>query len=118
VSDLPHAARRQRIWVVLSVLLATPPDTDAPFDQMFRKVIGRLFDQRMRDHDHLIDVFKRHNAEVRRRVPPHRLLAYEVAQGWEPLCRFLDVPIPTTPMPKTNTTEEFGRRAASPQRAD
>jgi hypothetical protein len=41
---------------------------------MFRKVIGRLFDQRMRDHDHVIDVFLRHNAEVRRRIRPDRLL--------------------------------------------
>jgi hypothetical protein len=90
---------------------ATPPDTDAPFDQMFRKVIGRLFDQRMRDHDHVIDVFNRHNAEVRRRIPPHRLLVYEVARGWEPLCRFLGVPVPAIPMPKTNTSEEFGNRA-------
>ena len=90
--------------------LATPPDTDAPFDQMFRKVIGRLFDQRMREHDHVIDVFLRHNAEVKRRIPPDRLLIYEVAQGWEPLCRFLGVPVPSTPTPKTNTTEEFGHR--------
>src|SRR5262245_37587709 len=92
---------------------ATPPDTDVPFDQMFRKVIGRLFDHRMREHDHVIDVYLRHNAAVRRRIPPDRLLVYEVAQGWEPLCRFLDVPVPSTPMPKTNTTEKFGHRLAS-----
>lgn len=88
---------------------ATPPDTDAPFDRMYRAVIGRLFDQRMRDHDHVIDVFRQHNAEVRRRIPPDRLLVYEIDQGWEPLCRFLDVAVPTTPLPKTNTTEEFGQ---------
>jgi Sulfotransferase domain len=88
---------------------ATPLDTAAPFDQMFRKVIARLFDYRMRDHDHVIDVFARHNAEVRRRIAPDRLLVYEVAQGWEPLCRFLGVAVPSTPMPKTNSTEEFGR---------
>jgi len=87
---------------------ATPPDTDVPFDRMFRKVIGRLFDNRMRDHDKVIEVFNRHNAEVRRRIPPHRLLVYQVEQGWEPLCRFLGVATPTIPMPKMNTTEEFG----------
>jgi hypothetical protein len=89
---------------------ATPPDTDAPFDQLFRKTIGRLFDQRMRDHDHVIEVFNAHNAEVRRRVDPQRLLVYQVEQGWEPLCHFLGAPVPPTPMSKTNTTEEFGRR--------
>jgi hypothetical protein len=94
---------------------AVPPDTDAPFDQLFRKVIGRLFDQRMRDHDHVIDVFKRHNAEVRQRIPSDRLLVYEVAQGWEPLCRFLGVAVPETPMPKTNSTDEFRNRHVLPQ---
>ena len=49
---------------------ATPPASDAPFDQMFRKVIAQLFDSRMRDHDHVIDVFKRHNEAVRRRSRP------------------------------------------------
>lgn len=87
----------------------TPPDTDAPFDQMVRKVIGRMFDQRMRDHDHVIGVYQRHNAEVRARIPAERLLVYEVAQGWAPVCGFLGVPVPDTPMPKVNSTEEFGR---------
>jgi hypothetical protein len=91
---------------------ATPPDTDIPFDRMFRKVIGQLFDNRMRDHDHVIDVFNRHNAQVRRTIAPDRLLVYELTQGWEPLCRFLDVPIPPTPMPKTNAREEFGKHVA------
>ena len=97
---------------------ATPPDTTAPFDQLFRKIIARLFDDRMRDHDHVIDAFIRHNAEVRRRIAPDRLLVYEVEHGWEPLCRFLDVAVPTTPMPNTNTTEEFGKRfGVSPAKA-
>jgi hypothetical protein len=98
--------------------LETPPDTPAPFDQMFRKVIGRLFDQRLRDHDHVIDVFARHNAEVRRRIAPDRLLVYDLAQGWEPLCRFLDVPVPDLPMPKANTSEEFRRRREAMRRPE
>jgi hypothetical protein len=88
---------------------ATPPDTDVPFDQMFRKVIGRLFNYRMRDHDSVIEVYKRHNAEVRRRIAPDRLLVYEITQGWEPLCRVLGVSVPAIPMPKTNSSEELSR---------
>jgi hypothetical protein len=91
---------------------ATPPDDDVPFNQMVRKVIGRMFDQRMRDHDHVIAVYERHNAEVRDRIPAHRLLVYEVAQGWAPLCDFLDAPVPDVPMPKVNSKEEFGRNFA------
>jgi hypothetical protein len=91
---------------------ATAPGRPA----MFRKVIGALFDQRMNEHDHVIAVFKRHNAEVRRRIAPERLLVYEVAQGWEPLCKFLGVPVPDAPMPRTNSTEEFVQRRAAMQR--
>jgi len=90
-------------------------DTQVPFELMAQKVVGRLFDQRLHDHDHVIEVFKRHNAEVRKRIPANRLLVYEVAQGWEPLCKFLGVPVPSTPMPKTNTTEEFVARRAAQQ---
>jgi Sulfotransferase domain len=59
-----------------------------------------------------VDVFNRHNEEVKRRIPAERLLVFEAAQGWEPLCRFLSVPIPATPFPRTNTTEEFKARIA------
>lgn len=89
----------------------TPPDTPEPFNQMYRKVIGRLFDQRMREHDHVVEVYNQHNQEVRRMVPADRLLIYEVAQGWAPLCAFLGVPVPDTPMPKVNSTEEFAGRS-------
>ena len=77
------------------------------FERMVDKVIGRLFDMRMHDRDHVIDVFERHNAQVIRQIPPERLLVYEVSEGWAPLCAFLKVPIPTGPMPKVNSTEEF-----------
>jgi Sulfotransferase domain len=92
---------------------ATPPASDVPFDQMFRKVIARLFDSRMRDHDHVIDVFKRHNAAVRQTIAPERLLVYDVTQGWAPLCSFLGVDVPSTPLPTLNTTEDFGRMVRS-----
>jgi hypothetical protein len=91
-----------------------PRDTDVPFDRMIRKVVGPLFDMRLREHDHVIDVYHRHNAEVRATIPPDRLLVYEVAQGWEPLCAFLGVPVPDVPMPRINTTEEFIARRPTP----
>ena len=80
------------------------------FLRMVQKVIGALFDQKIHDHDTVVDVFRRHNARVREVIPAERLLVYEVAQGWEPLCAFLGVPVPDTPMPKVNTTEEFQAR--------
>jgi len=57
--------------------------------------------------EHAIAVFNAHNEEVRRLVPRKQLLVYESGEGWEPLCAFLDAPIPTTPYPKVNTTDDF-----------
>lgn len=54
-----------------------------------------------------IEYYHRHNAEVRQTVPPAKLLIYDVKAGWEPLCQFLDVPIPATTFPHTNTRAEF-----------
>lgn len=39
---------------------------------------------------------------VRATVPEDRLLEFDVRQGWEPLCRFLDKPIPEEPFPHIN----------------
>ena len=83
------------------------------WEAMFGKVIERMFDGRMHDRDHVMSVFEQHNAEVRRVIPASRLLVYRVADGWKPLCDFLEVEVPSTPMPKVNSTEEFQQRVAS-----
>ncbi len=30
-----------------------------------------------------------------------------MTEGWEPLCGFLEVPVPDLPFPRTNTSDEF-----------
>src|SRR5262249_17791227 len=74
-----------------------PPGMDPVFAQMFDKVIRPLFGNGFRKREPTISAFRRHNAAVRERIAPQRLLVYEVAQGWVPLCRFLGVPVPSTP---------------------
>jgi hypothetical protein len=64
------------------------------------------------DHDGLIDAMLRHTEEVKRTVPAERLLVWDVAEGWEPLCRFLGADVPATPMPHLNDSEEFGFRVS------
>jgi len=68
------------------------------------------FDGRFEDKRHAIEVFNRHNEEVRRRVPQDRLLVYEVKEGWGPLCEFLGVEEPDTPFPRLNDAAEMRRR--------
>jgi Sulfotransferase domain len=42
---------------------------------------------------------------VRATVPAERLLVFEVRDGWGPLCRFLDRPVPPGPFPHLNERE-------------
>jgi Sulfotransferase domain len=69
-----------------------------------------LFDARFEDRSYAIEMFHRHNEEVRRRVPPERLLVYDVKEGWAPLCDFLGVEVPDEPFPHLNHTREMRRR--------
>lgn len=48
--------------------------------------------------------YEEHNRRVREVIPQDRLLEYNVKQGWEPLCEFLEIEnCPTSPFPKTNS---------------
>ncbi len=54
------------------------------------------------EHDSAIATFDRHNQIVQAEVPADKLLVFEVAQGWEPLCEFLELPVPAEPFPHLN----------------
>lgn len=104
---------------IYTVLTAPLPDNQAvrPRLIMNRKLILEMtFGGRFEDRAHAIGVYERHNAEVQHSVPAERLLVYEVAQGWEPLCAFLESPVPDVPFPRTNDRDEFQARIAA-QRA-
>lgn len=51
--------------------------------------------------------FVAHADGVRAAIPPDQLLVFEAKDGWEPLCAFLDVPVPDEPYPRTNDRAEF-----------
>ena len=73
--------------------------------EMIRKaVLAETFDNRFDDKALAIQVFKRHNQEVRDSIDSARLLEFDVREGWAPLCRFLEVPIPDEPFPRLNDT--------------
>jgi len=56
------------------------------------------------------DLYRSWMETVRTTVPKHRLLAYNVKQGWQPLCRALGVPVPSERFPVHNETLEFARK--------
>jgi hypothetical protein len=55
----------------------------------------------------LMTAYQRHNAGVRQAAPKHRLLEWRVTDGWEPLCRALDAPVPDIPFPWVNRRSEW-----------
>ena len=67
------------------------------------------------DRAFMVDFFHRHTEAVVAGVPKDRLLVFNVTEGWDPLCAFLEVPVPETPYPRENSTQEFQTRVASGQ---
>ncbi|MCL2582743.1 MAG: sulfotransferase family protein [Streptosporangiales bacterium] len=63
------------------------------------------------DEDAVARQMERHIREVRAAVSPDRLLEWSPADGWEPLCAFLDVPVPEAPLPHVNDSGSFNEVA-------
>jgi Sulfotransferase domain len=55
----------------------------------------------------LIEEMVAYNEQVKRTIAPQRLLVWEVGDGWEPLCEFLEVDVPSEPLPHANDRETF-----------
>lgn len=81
----------------------------ARFTEMVETAVWHDFPKDLTDRDACIAVYKRHTDEVKRTVPPERLLVFRVQDGWGPLCAFLGVPVPDEPFPHSNTGGDFRR---------
>jgi hypothetical protein len=51
--------------------------------------------------------YERYIEDVRNHVPRRRLIEWHPGDGWTPICKALDVPVPDEPFPHVNTTAEF-----------
>jgi hypothetical protein len=120
--DAWERSMRQTVWAVrhgesLIRLLSSAQAHVNPQWQGFLQMIDRLvwedkgtFASGHATPEQLIETMTRHNEEVRRSVPPERLLVWSVAEGWEPLCEFLELPVPEEPFPHINDRTEFLNR--------
>ena len=89
-----------------------PPPSMQNFITMVKELLWqRDFDGKFEDKAYAINVFEEHIEEVKRTVPAEKLLVYNVKEGWEPLCQFLEVPVPQDePFPHLNDKESFKNR--------
>jgi hypothetical protein len=83
-------------------LLATARIADEVNDRIFG---GPPIDRKV-----AIAAFERHNQAVIDYVPRERLLVFDVREGWEPLCDFLECPVPEVPFPRLNEGEALSWR--------
>ena len=85
--------------------LPLPPPVAEVFETMdkllVQGVLGSL------DRDRSIAAYRRNNEKVRATIPADRLLVFTPKDGWDPLCRFLDVPVPAGDFPRSNARDEL-----------
>lgn len=111
VYELTMLRRRSpfaRLGLALASLIRFGKFTTRPL-QIAEIIWQGTFEGKFEDKHPAIEVFNRHNEEVKRRVPPERLLVYEVKEGWGPLCEFLGVEEPANPFPRFHEAAETRR---------
>ncbi len=87
--------------------IAATTDPAAVAVKLIRK---RVFDEVLDDKAHAIAIYEKNITDVQAAFAGDRLLTYTIGDGWEPLCRFLEKPVPDAPFPSTNSSDEFNSR--------
>ena len=116
-AKLIHTVRDPNRWFDSTQATIFAPDSGAvkppePMREFFSMVMEE-YEGRQHERDYMVEHFQRHTDDVLATVPPERLLVFDSAQGWAPLCAFLDVAVPDRPYPSENSTADFQARAAS-----
>jgi len=91
------------------------PQTLREFHQMvYALIVEQTFAGRLVDRAHAKRVFEEHNQAVIDAIPASRLLVYQLGQAWEPICRFLEVPVPDEDFPHLNDRAWYRARTGLP----
>jgi hypothetical protein len=113
LSVRPEAAWWKSFSATIGALLSAPDQVPLPLplramrDVVIEMLQVQTFGCPSTDREGVLAAYRRRTEEVRATIPAERLLVFDVAEGWTPLCRFLDVPVPDTPFPHMNSTEQF-----------
>jgi len=107
----PEAAWLKSFSSTINVLLSERNNIPVPYIRdvmaMGLAIVREQTFRNALDEPSILSAYRRRIEEVRAAIPAHRLLVFNVAEGWAPLCAFLGKPVPETPFPRTNNTEEF-----------
>ena len=83
-----------------------PPEM-LPWYEMVHGVLAKTGFPLGLDEAQLGAAFNAHTATVKASIPAHQLLTYQVKDGWAPLSKFLNVPVPQGDFPRSNDRAEF-----------
>ncbi len=72
-----------------------------------------VFKGRFEDKAYAIEVFQQNTVSVKQKIPAEKLLVFDIQEGWEPLCAFLEIPVPVEAFPRVNDREAFLARRFS-----
>jgi Sulfotransferase domain len=109
---------RETIWAMsfgdtLMPLLAHARAEVEPRWKLYLELVDRMFwgsqgtFAKGQTPEQMMEQMLAHHAEVQRTIPSERLLVWEVGEGWEPLCEFLELPLPDEPFPHANDRDTF-----------
>lgn len=90
-----------------STIFEVIKDVSGPWREMVDAMLAARFTSDIHDRDAAIAAFEAHNRAVRARAPAARLVEWQAADGWAPICAALGLPVPDAPFPHVNSTEEF-----------
>lgn len=113
VSDTIYPIPRgfKRFMVSMMGLFNPKPRYLAKFFKYVDELIWiNFFEGKFLDKTYALKRFNDWNEEVKRTVPADKLLIFEINEGWEPLCKFLGVPVPNESFPWLNDTASFKNR--------
>lgn len=85
---------------------------DAPhITDEWRAMIQAMFQRQWAgkppDRDSSIAALTANTERVRAEVPRERLLVWNAAEGWEPICHALKLAVPAEPFPRSNTRADW-----------
>ncbi|KAF9737965.1 hypothetical protein PMIN06_008891 [Paraphaeosphaeria minitans] len=91
-------------WITWNIIRCRAPFT------MMKVHLGFFGVQNRADIDAVAKQrYEEYYEHVLRAVPAERRLVYELGSGWEPLCKFLDKPVPDKPFPRVNDRAEHDK---------
>jgi hypothetical protein len=113
-----HSVRPEESWwrsfsttigkvLRLHARMPLPPHGRAMMAAAVEIIGNQTFGGEWADREKALAAYRRRAEDVRAAIPPERLLVFDVAAGWDPLCGFLGVPVPAEPFPRLNAQDDF-----------